>query len=92
MKQLNYYSRENARTPMQWNDSLNAGFTTGQSWKKVNPNYKENNVIKENKDPKSILNHFRKMVEIRKENKVLVYGKYEILKKNIHQFIHLPEH
>lgn len=81
MKQLNYYSRENARTPMQWNDTDNAGFTTGQPWKKVNPNYKEINVIKENKDPKSILNHFRKMVEIRKENKVLVYGKYEILKK-----------
>lgn len=81
MKQLNYYSRENARTPMQWDNSDNAGFTTGKPWKKVNPNYKDINVIAEDKNPNSILNHFRKMVEIRKESKVLVYGKYEILQK-----------
>jgi len=79
MKQLNYYSRENARTPMQWNDSANAGFTTGTPWKKVNPNYKEINVAAQNADPNSVLNHFRKIVKLRKDNEVLVYGDYELL-------------
>ncbi|SFZ92757.1 oligo-1,6-glucosidase [Flaviramulus basaltis] len=79
IKQLNYYSRENARTPMQWNDSLNAGFTTGTPWKRVNENYKEINVAAQNKDPKSVLNHFRKMVKFRNNNKVLVYGDYQLL-------------
>ena len=79
MKQLNYYSRENSRTPMQWNDSLNAGFTTGKPWKKVNENYKDINVAAQNKDPKSVLNHFRKMVKFRNDNKVLVYGNYQLL-------------
>ncbi len=82
MKNLNFYSRENSRTPMQWNDSKNAGFTTTTPWKKVNPDYKDINVAKQDKDPNSVLNHFRKMVKLRNENKVLVYGKYELLDKN----------
>lgn len=82
MKNLNFYSRENSRTPMQWNDSKNAGFTTTIPWKKVNPDYKDINVTKQDKDPTSVLNHFRKMVKLRNENKVLVYGKYELLDKN----------
>jgi len=82
MKNLNFYSRENSRTPMQWNDSKNAGFTTTTPWKKVNPDYKDINVAKQDKDPNSVLNHFRKMVKVRNENKVLVYGKYELLDKN----------
>ncbi len=81
MKQLNYMSRENARTPMQWNNSENAGFTTGKPWKRVNPNYAEINVAAQNNNPNSVLNHFRKMTKLRKNNLVLVYGKYEILKK-----------
>ena len=79
MEQLNYYSRENARTPMQWDSSENAGFTTGNPWKRVNENYTEINVAAQNDNPNSVLNHFRKMVKLRKENEVLVYGKYDLL-------------
>tara|TARA_R110002096_G_scaffold26642_7_gene82063 strand:- start:32125 stop:33858 length:1734 start_codon:yes stop_codon:yes gene_type:complete len=81
MEYLNYSSRENARTPMQWNDSLNAGFTAGTPWKRVNPNYKDINVAQQDKDPNSVLNHFRKMVKFRNENKILVYGAYQLLDK-----------
>jgi oligo-1,6-glucosidase len=81
MKQLNYYSRENGRTPMQWDDSQNAGFTNGTPWKNVNDNYKEINVALQDKNPNSVLNHFRKMVKLRKENEVLVYGDYQIIQQ-----------
>ncbi len=81
MKHLNYYSRENARTPMQWDDSQNAGFTTGTPWKRVNENYTEINVAAQEKDPNSVLNHFRKMTRLRLDNPVLVYGQYEILQR-----------
>jgi oligo-1,6-glucosidase len=79
MKQLNYYSRENGRTPMQWDDTANAGFTTGTPWKRVNENYKDINVAAQDKDPNSVLNHFRKMVKLRNDNKVLVYGDYQLI-------------
>jgi len=81
MKVLNYSSRENGRTPMQWNNTEYAGFTTGIPWKKVNENYTEINVADQNKDPNSILNHFRKMTKIRRNNPVLVYGDYDIIQK-----------
>ncbi|MDU8885056.1 alpha-glucosidase [Yeosuana sp. MJ-SS3] len=81
MKVLNYSSRENSRTPMQWNDTDNAGFTSGMPWKKVNPNYKEINVAAQENNPNSVLNHFRKMVKLRKENEVLVYGDYQIIQQ-----------
>jgi len=81
MKVLNYSSRENGRTPMQWNNTEHAGFTTGIPWKKVNENYTEINVAAQNKDPNSILNHFRKMTKIRRNNPVLVYGDYDIIQK-----------
>ncbi|MBN7815547.1 glycoside hydrolase family 13 protein [Algoriphagus pacificus] len=82
MEILNYSSRENGRTPMQWDDSENAGFTTGTPWKRVNENYLEINVAAQEKDPNSILNHFRKMAQVRNENPVLVYGNYELLQKD----------
>lgn len=73
-------SRDNARTPMQWDQSKHAGFTTGKPWIKVNENYLTGiNVAKENEDPNSVLNYFRKMVSIRKQYKALVYGKYRLL-------------
>ncbi len=81
MKVLNYGSRENGRTPMQWDDTENAGFTSGKPWKKVNENYTEINVAAQNENPNSILNHFRKMTKLRKDNPVLVYGDYELLEK-----------
>ncbi|GAA4268846.1 glycoside hydrolase family 13 protein [Hyunsoonleella aestuarii] len=79
MKQLNYNSRENSRTPMQWNDEKNAGFSTGNPWKKVNENFTNINVAAQDKDPNSVLNHFRKMVKLRNENKIMVYGDYQLL-------------
>jgi oligo-1,6-glucosidase len=79
MKVLNYSSRENGRTPMQWDDSENAGFTTGTPWKRVNENYKDINVASQEKDPNSVLNHFRKMVKLRNDNKLLVYGNYQLI-------------
>ncbi len=72
-------SRDNGRTPMQWNTDSNAGFTTGKPWLKVNSNYKTVNVIDEEKDANSCFNYFKKMVKLRKENKVLTYGKYTLL-------------
>ena len=74
-------ARDNSRTPFQWNNSSNAGFTTGKPWLKVNPNYKTVNVAAEEKDSNSCLNYFRKIVKLRKDNLVLVYGKYTLLDK-----------
>jgi oligo-1,6-glucosidase len=74
-------SRDNARTPFQWNDSKNSGFTTGEPWIKINPNYKIVNVEVEEKNPISTLNYFIKLVKIRRNNPVLVYGKYTLLDK-----------
>ena len=79
MKNLNYNSRENSRTPLQWDNTVNAGFSTAEPWKRVNPNYTEINVRQQLEDPNSVLNHFKKMTKIRKENKVLTYGTYTII-------------
>jgi oligo-1,6-glucosidase len=81
MRILNYSSRENGRTPMQWDDTENAGFTTGTPWKRVNDNYRDINVAAQQDDPNSILNHFRKMTAIRKDHPVLVYGDYAIIQR-----------
>ncbi|WP_163182801.1 MULTISPECIES: alpha-glucosidase [Neobacillus] len=71
--------RDNARTPMQWSDSENAGFTKGNPWLKVNPNYKKINVEAQQKDPNSILNFYKKMIRLKKENEVFTYGTYDLL-------------
>ncbi|RZK21186.1 MAG: alpha-glucosidase [Pedobacter sp.] len=78
MDKQKFISRDNTRTPFQWNNSLNAGFTTGTPWIKVNPNYKTVNVAVEEKDPESELFYFKKMVALRKSSPVLVYGDYEV--------------
>ncbi|SHG99729.1 glycoside hydrolase family 13 protein [Tepidibacter thalassicus] len=78
-------SRDNARTPMQWDESENAGFTTATPWLKINPNYKEINVAKQQKDPNSILNFYKKMIRIRKENEIFTYGKYDLILENDEQ-------
>ncbi|ANY74990.1 glucohydrolase [Paenibacillus ihbetae] len=72
-------SRDNARTPMQWNAGHQAGFTTGIPWIKVNPNYTEVNVDSAMKDPKSIYHYYRKLIALRKQHKALVYGEYKLL-------------
>jgi oligo-1,6-glucosidase len=85
-------SRENGRTPMQWDNDINSGFTTGTPWLKVNPNYNEINVKNQEQDPTSILNYFRKTVQLRKNNPVLVYGIYSLLdKENPDVFAYLRE-
>ncbi|MBM7570821.1 glycoside hydrolase family 13 protein [Aquibacillus albus] len=71
--------RDNSRTPMQWNDSEQAGFTTGEPWLKVNPNYKEINVKKELQNPNSVYHYYKKMIELRKKEEVLVYGNYDLI-------------
>ncbi len=79
IKAINAKSRDNARTPLQWDDSENAGFTSGTPWIKVNPNYKEINVKKALADPNSIFHYYKKLIALRKRNPVAVYGSYDLL-------------
>jgi oligo-1,6-glucosidase len=72
-------ARDNGRTPMQWDASENANFSMGEPWLSVNKNHNEINVEVQNEDPNSILNYFRSMVKLRKDNDVLIYGDYELL-------------
>jgi oligo-1,6-glucosidase len=72
-------ARDNGRTPFQWDNSENAGFSSGKPWLKVNPNYSSINVAAEDNDPNSILNYFRKLIKLRKEDLALVYGQYQLL-------------
>jgi oligo-1,6-glucosidase len=76
LESLQPLSRDNSRTPMQWDDSENAGFTTGTPWMKVNPNYKEINVKKAMEDPNSVYYYYKKLIQLRKENPVMVYGSF----------------
>ena len=73
-------SRDNARTPMQWSDAENAGFTTGKPWLKVNPNYPEINVARQEKEYGSVLNFYRRLLCFRKSEEyrdLLTYGTFE---------------
>ena len=72
-------SRDNSRTPMQWDNSNNAGFTDGTPWINVNENYKTINVNNQINDENSILNFYKNMIRIRKENETLVYGSYDLI-------------
>ena len=79
---LQFSARDNGRTPFQWDESINAGFTQGKPWIKVTSNYKTINAAAQEKDQGSCLNYFRQLVKLRKENMpVLVYGKYTLLDK-----------
>jgi oligo-1,6-glucosidase len=75
-------SRDNSRTPFQWDSTTNAGFTTGTPWIEVNPDYTSVNASAQENDPQSILNYFRHAVQLRKDNLVLVYGQYTLLDKD----------
>ena len=79
MRYLCYKSRDNARTPMQWNDQKNAGFTTGTPWIKVNPNYVEINAEEEVKRADSVFSYYKKLIALRHQEEVIVYGHYELL-------------
>ena len=77
LHRIHLSSRDSARTPMQWNSSENAGFSTAKPWFYVNPNYKRVNVEKEESDENSILNFYRKCLALRKSSKTLIYGDYK---------------
>lgn len=79
MGYLKRISRDNARTPMQWDDSANAGFTTGTPWIKVNSNYPKVNAKQEVSDPDSVFSYYKKLIRLRHENEIIVYGDYELL-------------
>lgn len=82
MERIEFESRDNGRTPFQWNSSANGGFTTGTPWIKLASNYKAINQASQEKDPNSCLNYFRKLVAMRKHYLTLVYGKYTLLDRN----------
>ena len=71
-------SRDKARTPMQWDSTENAGLTKGSPWIKVNPNYKSINVEESLNDPDSIFYYYQKLIQLRHQYKVIVYGDYKI--------------
>jgi oligo-1,6-glucosidase len=83
MESIYAKGRDNARTPFQWDDSENAGFTTGKPWIKVNPNYKEINAKQAIEDPNSIYHYYRKLIQLRKKHPIIVYGAYDLI---------LPDH
>lgn len=76
LKKMWRSSRDSARTPVQWDDSENAGFTTGKPWFYVNQNYKQINVAAQEKDPDSLLNFYREAIRLRKSLKVVRDGTY----------------
>ena len=76
---LTQRGRDHSRTPMQWDSGANAGFTSGEPWIRVNPNHTEINVERETEDPESVLQFYRKLIRLRKENEVFVTGTYQPL-------------
>ena len=85
MESIYAKTRDNARTPMQWDTSAQAGFTDGESWIKVNPNYKEINAAQQLKDPNSIFHYYQKLISLRKEKDIIVYGEFEPLYRDDEQ-------
>ena len=79
MTAIHTHSRDNARTPMQWDDSENAGFTHGQPWLKVNPNYTGINVNADRASEDSIFEHYRALIDLRKKHDILVHGDFELI-------------
>lgn len=79
LKAVHWQSRDNARTPMQWDQTPNAGFSKGQPWIPVHVNYKSINVAAAEDDPNSILHFYRKMITFRKAQPTLIYGDYQDL-------------
>jgi Glycosidases len=76
MRYIHAKSRDNARTPMQWNNAIHAGFTTGTPWIQVNPNYRSINVQDSILDEHSVLNYYKKLIKMRKQHAAFIYGKF----------------
>lgn len=79
-------NRDNARTPMQWNNSINAGFTTGKPWFHVNPNYTEINVKQQLNDKFSILSYYKALIQLKKSDLIYTYGKFNMVDAENKQF------
>jgi oligo-1,6-glucosidase len=79
MEAIHFRGRDNARTPMQWDNSENAGFTTGTPWLKINPNYKEINAEQALADSNSIFYYYQNLIKLRKEHEIIVYGDYHLI-------------
>ena len=79
MKYLNYKSRDNARTPMQWSDEENGGFTKGTPWIKINPNYTTINAREQMEREDSVFHYYQKLISLRKKEPVIVYGTFALL-------------
>lgn len=82
MEFLRYKSRDNARTPMQWDNTPNAGFTEGKPWICVNPNYTKINAQEQIKRKDSVFNYYKQLIKLRKQNSIIVYGTYDLLLAN----------
>ncbi len=82
MKAIHWQGRDNARTPVQWDNSENAGFSEGHPWIKVNPNYESINAKSQEMNPRSVLHFYRKMITIRKTYPVLVYGEFKCINED----------
>ncbi|PTK55887.1 glucohydrolase [Staphylococcus haemolyticus] len=79
---LNKYrmeNRDNSRTPMQWSDSTNGGFTEGKPWFPVNPNYKDINVAHQLDDEHSVLNFYKKLIQLKKSHEIYTYGQFDLI-------------
>ncbi|PTK61072.1 glycoside hydrolase family 13 protein [Staphylococcus haemolyticus] len=79
---LNKYrmeNRDNSRTPMQWSDSTNGGFTEGKPWFPVNPNYKDINVAHQLEDEHSVLNFYKKLIQLKKSHEIYMYGQFDLI-------------
>lgn len=79
IKYLKFISRDNARTPMQWEDAPNGGFTEGTPWIEVNGNYKEINAALETADKDSVYAYYKELIRLRHEMEIIVYGSFELL-------------
>ena len=77
---INAKGRDNARTPMQWSNAKTAGFSTGHPWLAINPNYEKINVDAALEDENSIFYTYQKLIALRKENPIIVWGEFELLK------------
>jgi oligo-1,6-glucosidase len=82
-------SRDNSRTPMQWDDSFNSGFSSGTPWIKMNPNYKDINVKQDLESPNSIYRYYQQLIRLRTENLIMIYGSFEdILPEDPHLYVY----
>ena len=90
LKAVSRFSRDNARTPMQWTDGENAGFTTGKPWLKVNANYTKINAESQMNDPESVRSFYKKLIALRKDpeyKETVVYGELEPVWEDVHNLM-----